>query len=301
MTMPSISPLPITLVSPVTMRAPASSHASRIDALDALRGRARGNPSSMMTAQVSAEHLGRAHHRQIVHRAATPPAGRCRRRGRTPGESTCESVVMTSHRSPTRIAAPSSIAARPISPARRVGAKPSRNDLLDQRAHGAAAGAVLQRDALIGSTDSAIVRPPEVRMSAVLMPDPARAFAAHHARADRRVGHALAAEQRAVGRRLDAGHDVAADALLRRAPTARSPTAMRGRCRSGGARRGARTRRAGAGCRWARARCRASGRRSGVNTRQSCSCASQVARRASRSAETCSRPRRARRAPARPA
>ena len=46
------------------------------------------------------------------------------------------------------------------------------------------------------------------------MPDLAGALTAHHARADRRVGQALAAEERAVGGRFDAGHDVAADALL---------------------------------------------------------------------------------------
>ena len=52
-------------------------------------------------------------------------------------------------------------------------------------------------------------------MSAVLMPDLARALGGHHARADRRVGHAFLAEELAVRRRGDARHDVAADAVGR--------------------------------------------------------------------------------------
>src|SRR5688572_7074683 len=55
--------------------------------------------------------------------------------------------------------------------------------------------------------------PSQIRMSTVLMPDAARAFAADHARAHRRVRHALAAVERTIAGRFDARHDVAADAV----------------------------------------------------------------------------------------
>ena len=102
----------------------------------------------------------------------------------------------------------------------------------------------------------------QFRVPAVLVPDPAGALAAHHARAHRRVGHALLAEQRAVVGRRDAGHDVAADAVLRAAPAARASHSALEVDREPAPRvERARTRRAGAGCRWGRGRCRASAAR----------------------------------------
>src|SRR4051794_38665316 len=53
----------------------------------------------------------------------------------------------------------------------------------------------------------------QVRNAAVLVPDPTRAFAADHAGADRCVWDAGVAEQRAIGWRRNARHDVPADAL----------------------------------------------------------------------------------------
>ncbi len=50
MTMPSISPRPITFVSPVTIGAPASLQAARIDACMRSRS-ARGKPSSRIDAR----------------------------------------------------------------------------------------------------------------------------------------------------------------------------------------------------------------------------------------------------------
>src|SRR5256885_14045650 len=47
------------------------------------------------------------------------------------------------------------------------------------------------------------------------MPDLARPLVRDHARADRRLRHALLVEELAVVWVTDAGHDVAADALLR--------------------------------------------------------------------------------------
>src|SRR4029453_10412858 len=62
------------------------------------------------------------------------------------------------------------------------------------------------------STDCTVAS--QVRMSAGLRPDLARAFAADHAGAYRRIRHALPSEEHTVGRRFDSGHDVAAEALL---------------------------------------------------------------------------------------
>src|SRR4051812_3022562 len=47
------------------------------------------------------------------------------------------------------------------------------------------------------------------------MPDLACPFVRDHARADRRVRHALIVEEPAIDGGADAGHDVAADALIR--------------------------------------------------------------------------------------
>ena len=59
------------------------------------------------------------------------------------------------------------------------------------------------------------------------MPDAARALATHHAGADRGVWHARVAEQRAIVRRCDAGHDVPADALARERPPGPRPPRKR--------------------------------------------------------------------------
>src|SRR5262245_35912489 len=118
---------------------------------------------------------------------------------------------MTSHRSPSLRAAPSSIAAAAMSPAAPP-AIPLRNtfSMSVRMARPPPPYLSVMRSS---RTDTA-TRYPQTRMPPVLMPDLAGAFAADHARADRRFGQAGLAEQRAVGRRLDAGHDVAADAVL---------------------------------------------------------------------------------------
>ena len=124
----------------------------------------------------------------------------------------------------------------------------------------------------------------------VLMPDPARALAAHHACADRRFGQALAAEERGSqsGDR-EAGHDVAADALLRQRRRRFVPERGADRSGTAGARRGAPTRRGGAGCRSARARCRATGRRWAGTPARASPARARLPSRVTRSAGTCSR------------
>ena len=69
MTMPSISPLPITLVSPVRTIADASRQARAHRREDPLEIGAR---KSFLEddAAGEAEHVGRAHHREVVDRAA---------------------------------------------------------------------------------------------------------------------------------------------------------------------------------------------------------------------------------------
>ena len=155
------------------------------------------------------------------------------------------------------------------------------------------------------STDSATVAS-EVGMSAVLVPDLAGPFAAHHARADGRVRHAVLAEERAVGRRLDARHDVAADAVVHERRAARSPRARARsivkRLRASTCAHSSRRRRLPLGT-WAMPRQRPP---IGRNTLQSCSCAAQVAGLRHAPRDTCSRPmpdprESARRASARPA
>ncbi len=94
-TIPSTSPRPITLVSPVTMGAPASSAAAFIDPT-ICSSASRGKPSSMIAAQVSpigsvAPIIARSFTvPQIESRPMSPP-------GNAMGWTTCESVVMTSH------------------------------------------------------------------------------------------------------------------------------------------------------------------------------------------------------------
>ncbi len=115
MTMPSTSPRPITLVSPVRTAVPASRQASRIDARIRSRSR-RGNPSSMITLHVSPS----TSVAPIIARSFTVPDTASRPMsppGKNGGWITWESVVRTSHWSPMRTAAPSSIAARPMTPA----------------------------------------------------------------------------------------------------------------------------------------------------------------------------------------
>ena len=202
--------------------------------------------------------------------------------GKKIGWMTCESVVSTSQRSPIRIAAPSSMRRQADArrAARRIGGEGVEEDVLDQPAHRAAAGAVLQHDALVGHRQKRHVGSSQVGNAAVLVPDPAGAFAADHARADRRVGHALVAEQRAVVRRRDAGHDVAADALARQRRTARRPTATATSMREAPARVDVRplVAQPQVAVR-ARARCRASGRRS-AGTRARAAAARRGCRRA---------------------
>ena len=114
MTIPSISPFPITFVSPVSTVAPASRQAARIDARIRSRSR-RGNPSSMITLQVSPS----TSVAPITARSLTVPQTASRPMsppGKNGGWITWESVVSTSQRSPMRIAAPSSSADRPMRP-----------------------------------------------------------------------------------------------------------------------------------------------------------------------------------------
>ena len=111
-TMPSISPRPITLVSPVTIAAPASRQVSRIEAWMRSRS-ARGKPSSMTAAQVRAS----TSVAPIIARSLTVPETERRPMsppGKKMGWTTCESVVTTRYRSPSQSAAPSSIASAPI-------------------------------------------------------------------------------------------------------------------------------------------------------------------------------------------
>ena len=106
------------------------------------------NPSSMITAHVSAS----TSVAPIIARSLTVPETASRPMsppGKNTGWITCESVVTTSHRSPIRSAAPSSIAARPIAPASSSRVMPSVSTSLDQRPHRLAAGAVFQRDPFI--------------------------------------------------------------------------------------------------------------------------------------------------------
>src|SRR5687768_42108 len=65
----------------------------------------------------------------------------------------------------------------------------------------------------------------QIGMAAVLVPDLASAFTAHHARADRRFGNAFLAEQGTPGGGRNAGHDVTANALFDQARGGVSPEA----------------------------------------------------------------------------
>ena len=119
-TIPSISPRPITFVSPVTIRAPASRQASAIEACTRSRS-ARGNPSSRIAPQVRA----RTSVAPIMARSLTVPQMESRPMsppGKKIGCTTWESVVTTSQRSPIHRAAPSSIARGPTSSAETCGA-----------------------------------------------------------------------------------------------------------------------------------------------------------------------------------
>ena len=203
-TMPSSSPLPITLVSPVTTTAPASSQVSRIERWMRTRS-ARGEALFDDHGTRQRQHLGGAHHREVVHRArhrqpSDVPAGKEHRvndvrigRDDQPAVAHAQRRAVVHRRQPDLAAAGS-----PATPSRKT---------CWIRLRMAAPPAPYFSVMRSSSTDSATISSPcgcgsrcKVGMPSVLVPDPARAFAADHARADRRVRHALLAEQRAVGR-----------------------------------------------------------------------------------------------------
>ena len=135
--------------------------------------------------------------------------------------------------------------------------------------------------------------------AAVLVPDPAGALAATPCRRPpASSGMHSRAEQRG-SRSGDAmpGHDVAADALAATSGGgAKSHSAGDVDAEAARARRRAPTRRAGAGCRWARGRCRASARPAAGTPATAAACARAVALAGDAARDTCSRPRRGRRA-----
>ena len=128
--------------------------------------------------------------------------------GKKIGWTTCESVVTMSHRSPTRNAAPSSIAARPIAPGTASAAGPRRKTSSIRARIARPAAALLQRDPFLEARSMSAVAvvtesqlPPQSpaarRTGARSCSVPSRR---DHAGADGRVGHALLAEELAVGR-----------------------------------------------------------------------------------------------------
>ena len=159
MTMPSTSPRPITLVSPVRIAVPASRQASRIDAR--IRSRSgRGNPSSMITLQVSPS----TSVAPIIARSLTVPETASRPMsppGKNGGWMTCESVVRTSQRSPMRHgrAVVHRGEADEAGGLGRPGGERVQEHLLDEPAHRAAAGAVLHQDAIVGTGRHAVASP----------------------------------------------------------------------------------------------------------------------------------------------
>src|SRR5271157_5456466 len=205
-----MSPRPITLVSPVTIAVPASAQAVLIDSLIRSRS-ARGKPSSIITAQVSAA-ISVA---PIIDRSFTVP-DTARRPisppGKNGGLTTYESVVITSHSSPTRNAAPSSIAASPMPPSTGAFASPTNTCWISSRIARPPAPCLSITFASGAILNALMIA--QVELPAVLMPDPAGALAADHARANGIIGHAFLAEQPTGRRRGDARHDVAADAAL---------------------------------------------------------------------------------------
>ena len=145
-TRPSSSPLPITLVSPVTIGAPASREVARIEAW--IRSQL-GDGEAVLEDHRAGEgqHLGGAHHRQVVHRPgdgqpADVAAGEEERVDHVGvGGDHEPAVADPERRAVVHRAEPDA------DPRGLLGALDE--DLLDERPHRPSAGAVLEADALV--------------------------------------------------------------------------------------------------------------------------------------------------------
>src|SRR5574342_1413925 len=223
-TMPSSSPLPITLVSPATTGAPASRLAARIESRMRRRS-GRGNPSSITTAQVSPS----GSVAPIMARSLTVPDTASRPMsppGKKMGWTTGESVVMTRKRSPPRRPAPSSRAERPM-PSTGCASARNTSSMSERMARPPApcfraTRSVMarprrrrgRRGAASGRVSPSRPHLAQVGQPPVLVPDLAGALGGAHAGPHRRLRPALLAEELAVPGRPEPGHDEPAEALL---------------------------------------------------------------------------------------